>query len=459
MVNNAAYATLTSVVETSEEDWDGVLAVNLNAAFLFCKYAAQSMIKRGKGGKIINVTSLASAFGSGVFPSYAVTKGGLAQLTRSLAIELGPHNIQVNALAPGWVSTEMTEWLRTGPEYEWLLKEMIQRTPRGRFAEAEELKGAVVFLASSASDNMTGADLLIDGEFDSLTGARAASARTDQGDAVMAAPQMFNLDGRVAVVTGGNGGIGRGIALGLAEAGATVAVLARNEEKNEAVLGELRTLGSASMALQLDVTDRNALAPAMAEVERKLGPVDILVNNAGIALPGGVLKVDAATWDRVIETNLNSGFLLSQIAARSMAQRKRGKIINIASEYSHFGNPIAPSYAASKGGLVQLTKSMAVELAAHNIQVNAIVPGWIESEMTAPIKGRPFYDDIIKRTPAGRFGTPRGMRGRGSISSLARLRLRNRRDHLCRRRLRDSLNHDDDLSRRSDRFDAAARMA
>jgi len=165
MVNNAAYATLTSVVETSEEDWDGVLAVNLNAAFLFCKYAAQSMIKRGKGGKIINVTSLASAFGSGVFPSYAVTKGGLAQLTRSLAIELGRHNIQVNALAPGWVSTEMTQWLRTGPEYEWLLKEMIQRTPRGRFAEAEELKGAVVFLASSASDNMTGSDLLIDGGF------------------------------------------------------------------------------------------------------------------------------------------------------------------------------------------------------------------------------------------------------------------------------------------------------
>jgi 2-dehydro-3-deoxy-D-gluconate 5-dehydrogenase len=165
MVNNAAYATLTSVVDTSEEDWDGVLAVNLNAAFFFCKCAARSMIQRGKGGKIINVTSLASSFGSGVFPSYAVTKGGLAQLTRSLAIELGPHNIQVNALAPGWVTTDMTEWIRTDPQYDWLLKEMVQRTPRGRFAEAEELKGAVVFLASSASDNMTGSDLLIDGGF------------------------------------------------------------------------------------------------------------------------------------------------------------------------------------------------------------------------------------------------------------------------------------------------------
>jgi 2-deoxy-D-gluconate 3-dehydrogenase len=222
----------------------------------------------------------------------------------------------------------------------------------------------------------------------------------------MAAPEMFNLDGRVAVVTGGNSGIGRGIALGLAAAGATVAALARNEDRNEAVLAELRAIGRNAIALRLDVTDRAALAPAMEQVERELGPVDILVNNAGIAIPGGVLKADAAAWDRVIETNLNSVFLLSQIAARSMAPRGRGKIVNIASEYSHFGNPIAPSYAASKGGLVQLTKSMAVELAPHNIQVNAMVPGWIESEMTAPIKGRPFYDEIIKRTPAGRFGTP-----------------------------------------------------
>jgi 2-deoxy-D-gluconate 3-dehydrogenase len=222
----------------------------------------------------------------------------------------------------------------------------------------------------------------------------------------MAAPEMFNLDGRVAVVTGGNGGIGRGIALGLTAAGAAVAVLARNEERNEAVIAELSAIGRKAIALRLDVTDRAALAPAMEQVERELGPVDILVNNAGIAIPGGVLKADAAAWDRVIETNLNSVFLLSQIAARSMAPRRRGKIVNIASEYSHFGNPIAPSYAASKGGLVQLTKSMAVELAPHNIQVNAMVPGWIESEMTAPIKGRPFYDEIIKRTPAGRFGTP-----------------------------------------------------
>ncbi|HLK87871.1 MAG TPA: glucose 1-dehydrogenase [Candidatus Binataceae bacterium] len=222
----------------------------------------------------------------------------------------------------------------------------------------------------------------------------------------MPSPEIFNLDGRVAAVTGGNGGIGLGIALGLAQAGAAIAILARNAARNESVIAELRATGAKAIAIQLDVTERSALTPALERVERELGPVDILVNNAGIAIPGGVLKADAASWDRVLETNLSSCFLLAQIAARSMAARGRGKIINIASEYSTFGNPIAPSYAASKGGLVQLTKSMAVELAAHNIQVNAIVPGWIESEMTRPIKGRAFYDDIIRRTPAGRFGTP-----------------------------------------------------
>jgi 2-deoxy-D-gluconate 3-dehydrogenase len=217
---------------------------------------------------------------------------------------------------------------------------------------------------------------------------------------------MFDLSGRVAVVTGGNGGIGRGIALGLAEAGAAVAILARNEDKNRAALADLRALGVPALALKFDVTDRAKLKPALEEVERTLGAVDILVNNAGIALPGGALKVEPEAWDRVIETNLNAAFFMAKYAAEAMAQRRAGKIINIGSEYSRFGNPIAPSYAASKGALIQLTKSMAIELAPHNIQVNAIVPGWIESDMTAPIKTRPFFNEIIMRTPAGRFGTP-----------------------------------------------------
>ena len=222
---------------------------------------------------------------------------------------------------------------------------------------------------------------------------------------------MFDLSGNVAVVTGGNGGIGRGIALGLAEAGAAVAILARNEEKNRAVMDELERLGAKAIAIKLDVTDRAAIQPAMEAVERKLGPISILVNNAGVTFLGSAVTHPAEAWDLVIETNLSSCLFLSQIAAKPMMDRRAGKIINIASEYSRFGGPGLVSYSASKGGLIQLTKTMAAELGHHNVQVNAIVPGWIETDMTAVIQSGPFHDEIITRTPAGRFGKPEELAG------------------------------------------------
>ena len=221
----------------------------------------------------------------------------------------------------------------------------------------------------------------------------------------MSSNNLFDLSGRVAVVTGGNGGIGRGIALGLAQAGSKVAILARDEEKNERVLEELEALGIPALAVKTDLVDRSQLPSVLEKVERKLGPVDILVNNAGIAVLGGVLELDPAEWDRVFEINVNACFLLSKLAARSMVQQRRGKIINIASELALFGSEMVPSYSASKGALVQLTKSMAVEFAKFNIQVNAIAPGFIDTDMVAPLKEMPIYEDIIKRTPAGRFGT------------------------------------------------------
>lgn len=227
----------------------------------------------------------------------------------------------------------------------------------------------------------------------------------------MAAPKMFDLSGNVAVVTGGNGGIGRGIALGLAEAGSSIAILARNEQKNHAVLAELRKFGVPAIAIKLDVTRRDDLRPAMDQVERELGPISILVNNAGISIQRSTLKFRAEDWDRVIETNLNSCFFLSQIAAQKMVERKRGKIINIASEYSLFGAQSGIPYAAAKGGLVQTTKTMAIELAPHNIQVNALVPGWIDTEMTLPVQTGKMYEEIITRTPAGRFGKSEEMAG------------------------------------------------
>lgn len=219
----------------------------------------------------------------------------------------------------------------------------------------------------------------------------------------------FNLSGRVAVITGGNRGIGRSIALGMARAGAAVAVLARNEEQNNQVLAELKALGVPAMALPLDVTARERLPGASEAVEAALGPIDILVNNAGVAtVTGGILHESPEVWDRTLAIHRDATFLLSKYAAASMVGRKRGKIINLASMYSYFGAGMLPSYGAAKGAIVQLTKAMAVELAPHHIQVNAIAPGWIATEMTAAAREHPDYAEfnrmILARTPAARWG-------------------------------------------------------
>jgi 2-deoxy-D-gluconate 3-dehydrogenase len=222
----------------------------------------------------------------------------------------------------------------------------------------------------------------------------------------MGTTKLFDLSGNVAVITGGNGGIGRSIAIGLAEAGASVAIFGRNEEKNKNTLAELKVIGVPAMALKIDITKRNELAPAIKKVEQELGSISILVNNAGIvSLSGGVLNETAEDWDGVIETQLNAVFLLSKLVAKSMVDKKRGKIINIGSMYSFFGSGFIPSYSAAKGAVIQLTKSMAIELAPQNVQVNAIAPGYFETDMTAPVKTMPLLnDEIILRTPAGRWG-------------------------------------------------------
>jgi 2-deoxy-D-gluconate 3-dehydrogenase len=171
-------------------------------------------------------------------------------------------------------------------------------------------------------------------------------------------------------------------------------------------MGEFEQLGVAVLAVKVNVASRGGLQPALAKVEETLGPISILVNNAGITVIGCVLDQVPGDWDQVIETNLNACFLLSKLAAQSMVKQRQGKIINIASMYALFGSGSVPSYSASKGALVQLTKSMAIELAPFNIQVNAIAPGWLETDMTAPVKTMPLYQEIIIRTPAGRFGNP-----------------------------------------------------
>jgi 2-deoxy-D-gluconate 3-dehydrogenase len=168
-------------------------------------------------------------------------------------------------------------------------------------------------------------------------------------------------------------------------------------------------MGVDAFAVAVDVTKREMLAGAIAQAEAELGPLDILVNNAGNAdVSGGILNQSEEGWDRTVATHLDATFLLSKFAAQSMQMRGGGKIINLGSVYSFFGAGGLPAYGAVKGAIIQLTKAMAVELTVHNIQVNAIAPGWIETDMTHIVQADPdwsgFNAMLMARTPAGRWG-------------------------------------------------------
>jgi 2-deoxy-D-gluconate 3-dehydrogenase len=217
---------------------------------------------------------------------------------------------------------------------------------------------------------------------------------------------MFDLSGRVAVVTGGNGGIGLGMAKGLARAGARVVVAARNEEKSSAAVRELKALGSDAFALAVDVTDEAAVQAMADETARRCGRLDILVNNAGINIRKPAHEMPLDDWKQVIDTNLTSAFVCARAAYPHMKRGGGGKVINIGSMLSIFGASFAPAYGASKGGLVQLTKSLAVTWAADNIQVNAILPGWIDTDLTKRARQQlqGLHERVLARTPAGRWG-------------------------------------------------------
>jgi 2-deoxy-D-gluconate 3-dehydrogenase len=216
----------------------------------------------------------------------------------------------------------------------------------------------------------------------------------------------MDLTGRVAMVTGGNSGIGRAIALTFARAGAAVAIAGRRSENNAAALDELQAIGNPAIAVELDVSQREQLKPAVERVEADLGPISALVNNAGSAAGGGVLTLPFEEWDRVLETNLTAAFGLSKYAGQSMVRQGRGKIINIASASAFYGYVRLTSYAVSKAALIHLTECMAVELGPFNVQANAIVPGWIDTPMATRMKESPMYAETLALTPAGRWGVP-----------------------------------------------------
>ena len=221
---------------------------------------------------------------------------------------------------------------------------------------------------------------------------------------------MFDLSGRVAVVTGGNGGIGLGMARGLGAAGANVVVAARNAAKAEAAIGEL---GAKSAFIPLEVADETSCRAMIRQTADRFGRLDILVNNAGTSIRKPPESYTAAEWHAVLDTNLTGAFLCSQAAHPAMKESGGGKIINIGSMFALFGSGYAAPYAASKGALVQLTKSLAVAWAADNIQVNAVLPGWIDTELTRDARHQVtgLHERVLVRTPADRWGVPDDLAG------------------------------------------------
>ena len=221
---------------------------------------------------------------------------------------------------------------------------------------------------------------------------------------------MFDLTGRVAIVTGGNGGIGLGMAKGLAAAGASVVVACRNATKAEAALAEL---GGNSHFIAFDVADENSCRTMIRRASDRFGRLDILVNNAGTSIRKPPESYTAAEWHAVLDTNLTGAFVCSQAAHPIMKEEGGGKIINIGSMFALFGSGYAAPYAASKGALVQLTKSLAVAWAGDNIQVNAILPGWIDTELTRDARRQVvgLHERVLARTPIGRWGAPEDLSG------------------------------------------------
>ena len=222
----------------------------------------------------------------------------------------------------------------------------------------------------------------------------------------------FTLDDRLALVTGSSQGIGLALATALAAAGARVVLNGRDPARLDAAATALRSAGHDVATLAFDVTDETAVDQAFATLARDHGPLDILVNNTGIHRRAPLADMTLADWRAVLETNLTSAFLAGRAAARAMLPRARGKIINICSLMSDLARPTTGNYAAAKGGLKMLTRAMCAEWAPHNIQVNGLAPGYILTDLTAPLAADPTFDGWIKaRTPAARWGTPADLTG------------------------------------------------
>jgi gluconate 5-dehydrogenase len=223
---------------------------------------------------------------------------------------------------------------------------------------------------------------------------------------------LFDLTGRTALVTGSSQGIGLALARGLASAGAAIVLNGRDPEKLGRAAETLRADGARVATAAFDVTSGASIADALGRLDPAFATIDVLVNNAGIHRRAPLAEMTEAQWREVMDTNLTSAFLVTRAIVSGMIERGRGKIINVCSLMSEVGRPTTGNYAAAKGGLKMLTRAMTVEWARHNLQINGIGPGYIATELTAPLRADVAFDQWIRgRTPAGRWGLPEELVG------------------------------------------------
>ena len=231
---------------------------------------------------------------------------------------------------------------------------------------------------------------------------------------------LFDLTGKIALVTGSTSGLGRAMAGGLAEAGATVVINGRRRERLDATVAELKARGLKAVGYAFDVTSESAIEDAVARIESEVGPIDILISNAGIQRRAPLLEMSEAVFEEVLKHNLTSVFLVGKAVGKRMVGRKRGKIVNIASLASEVARKSIGPYTAAKGGVRQITKTMCVEWSASNIQVNAIGPGYFHTELNTVLFEDPEFTKWVKaRTPAGRWGNPKELIGTAIFLSSA----------------------------------------
>lgn len=223
----------------------------------------------------------------------------------------------------------------------------------------------------------------------------------------------FDLTGKVAIVTGGNTGLGLGMAKGLAAAGASIVIADRNGSNSQDAKRELEAEGRKVLSVTADVTDKAQIDGMVAAALKEFGRIDILINNAGIGLGGPPESLSLADWQTTIDVNLTAPFACAQAVYPSLKAQGGGKIINISSILGNLATPNGPSYAASKGGIINLTRSLAQAWASDNIQVNAILPGWIDTDLTKRARDfrKELHDKVLTRVPAKRWGKPQDLAG------------------------------------------------